>query len=68
MNKLKPSEVKTSMLFHLGFANNTDLLCFFFFSLIIDLYFVIPAVITQLFNPIVKLVIPIRKQTKEEKA
>ena len=36
--------------------------------LIIDLYFLIPAVITQIFNPIVKLAIPIGILTKEAKA
>ena len=43
-------EIKTSMLFNLAFANNTVLLfCFLFFLIIflniIDLYFLIPAVI-----------------------
>ena len=36
------------MLFNLDFANNTILSCFFFFFLIIDLYFLIPAVIAQI--------------------
>ena len=40
---------------------------FFFFFLIIDLYFLIPAVVTQIFNPIAELVIPIRIPTKEVK-
>ena len=53
------------MLFHLDFANNTWLFLFF---LITDLYFLIPAVITQIFNPIVELVIPIRITTKKAKA
>ena len=56
------------MLFNLDFANNTILSCFFFFFLIIDLYFLIPAVITQIFNPIVELAIPIGIPTKEAKA
>ena len=55
------------MLFNLDFANNTILLCFFFFSLIIDLYFLIPAVIAQIFNPIAELVIPIGIPAKEAK-
>ena len=38
------------------------------FFLIIDLYFLISAVITQIFNPIVELVIPIGMPTKEAKA
>ena len=35
------------MLINLDFANNTTLSYFFFFFLIVDLYFLIPAVITQ---------------------
>ena len=56
------------MLFNLDFANNTILSCFFFFFLIIDLYFLIPAAIAQIFNPIAELIIPIRTPTKEAKA
>ena len=56
-------EIKTFMLLNLDFANNTILSYFFF--LIIDLYFLISAVITQIFNPIDKLVIPIGIPTKE---
>ena len=41
---------------------------FFFFFLVIDLYVLIPPVITQIFNPIAKLVIPIKIPTKEAKA
>ena len=55
------------MLFNLGFTNNTILLCFFFFFLIIDLYFLIDAVIAQIFNPIAELVIAIGIATKEAK-
>ena len=40
---------------------------FFFFFLIIDLYILIPAVVTQIFNPIAELVIPIGIPTKEAK-
>ena len=61
-------EFKTFMLFNLDFTNNTFLSCFFFFFLIIDLYFLIFAVITQIFNPIAKIVIPIGIATKEAKA
>ena len=56
------------MLFELDFAKNTILSCFFFFFLISDLYLLIPAVITQNFNPIAELVIPIGILTKEAKA
>ena len=65
---IKALEIKTSMPFNLDFANNTILICFFFFFLIIDLYFLIPVVITQIFNPIAELVIPIERPTKEAKA
>ena len=38
-----------------------------FFFLIIDLYFLIAAVIARIFNPIAELVIPIGIPTKEIK-
>ena len=53
------------MLFNLDFANNTILSCFVFFYLIIDLYFLIPAVIAQIFNPIGEHVIPIEIPCKK---
>ena len=56
------------MLFYLDFAKNTISSFFFLFFLIIDLYFLIPAVIIQIFNPIVELAIPIGIMTKEAKA
>ena len=37
-------------------------------SYCVDLYFLIPAVIAQIFNPIVELAIPIETPTKEAKA
>ena len=60
--------MKISMLFNLDFANNSISLCFFFLFLIIDLYVLIPTVITQIFNPTVELVIPIGIPTKEARA
>ena len=39
-----------------------------FFFLITDLYFLIPAVISQIFNLTAELLIHIRMQTKEGKA
>ena len=39
----------------------------FFFIFIIDLYFLIPAVIAQIFNPITELAIPIGIPSKEAK-
>ena len=69
---IRALEIKTSSLFNSDFANYNISLCFFFFffALIIDLYlyWLIPAVITQLFNPIAELVIPIGIPTKEAKA
>ena len=37
------------------------------FFVIIDSYFLIPAVITEIFNPVAELIIPIRIPTKEAK-
>ena len=54
------------MLFNFDFATNTTLSCFFFF-LIIDFYFLIAAVIAQIFSPIAELIIPIGITTKEAK-
>ena len=56
------------MLFDLDFANNTTLSCFFFFSLNIDLYFLILAAIAQIVNPITELVIPVGVPSREAKA
>ena len=58
---------KTSMLFNLDFANKTILSWFFFIFIIIGLYFLVPAVIAQIFNPIAELLIPIGMPIKEEK-
>ena len=55
------------MLFNLDFGNNTILSCFFLFFLIIDLYFLIAAVIAPIFNPNAELVIPLGTPTKEAK-
>ena len=41
------------------FPNYTILPCFFLFFLVIDLYFSIPTVVAQTFNPIAELVIRI---------
>ena len=55
------------MLFNLFFVNNTILSCFFFFFLIIDIYFLIPAVTGQIVIPTAELVIPIVLPTQEVK-
>ena len=56
------------MRFNSDFANKTTLSNFFFFFLIIDLYFLIPAAVAQIFNHIAELVIPIGIPSKEVKA
>ena len=55
------------MPFNLDFAKNTILSFSCLFFLIVDLYFLIPAVIAQIFNPIAELVIPIEIPSKEAK-
>ena len=55
------------MLFKLDFGENSILACFLFFFLIIDLYFLISAVIALIFNSIAELVIPIGIPIKEAK-
>ena len=55
------------MVFNLVFAINNISSKFSFFFFIIDLYFLILAVIAQLFNPTVILAISIGRLTKEEK-
>ena len=55
------------MLFDLGFASSTTSSCYFFF-LIINLYFLIPAAIAHIFNPISELVIPIEIPSKKAKS
>ena len=67
-NWIDELEIKTSILFNLDFAKNTIFSCLFFFFLIIDLYFLIPAVIAQIVNPVAELVIPIGIPNKEPKA
>ena len=56
------------MLFNLDFADSAIVSCFFFFFLVIDLHFLLPAVIAQISNSIAELVIPIGVPIKEEKA
>ena len=56
------------MILNLDFANNNISSYFFFFFLIMDIYFIIPVVVTQVFNPIAELVIPIGVPTKETEA
>ena len=61
MNRLKK-------LINLSFPNSNILLCFFFFRFIYDLYFLILAIIAQMFIPTAELVISTEKQTNEANA
>ena len=47
---IKPLETKTLIVSNLFFNSNTILSCFFFFFLFIDCYFLIAAVIAQIFS------------------
>ena len=66
MNRLKSSKLRFR--YNLIYPNNTILSCFFFFFMITDLYFLILEVITQIFNSIAELVIPIGIATRDSKA
>ena len=68
MNQIKALEIETSILFNWDFATSTILSCFSLFFSFIDLYFLIPAVITQNFNQIAERVIPIGIPTEGAKA
>ena len=65
---IKVLEIQTSILFNLDFASNSIELCFSFLLLIIDLRYLIPLVIAQIFNPIAELLIPIGIPIKEAKS
>ena len=65
---IKTLEIKTTILINFDFSNSTTLSWFLFFFLIIDLYFLIPAVIAEISNPIAELVTPIGIPSKEAKA
>ena len=61
-------ETETSIVFNIGFGSKTISSCFFFFILIIDLYFLIPAVITEMFFVNAELVVPTGITNKEARA
>ena len=65
---IKALEIKTLFSLNFVFASNTSLSCFFLFFLVIDLYFLIPAVIPQIIIPTAKLSIPTLTPTDEAKA
>ena len=62
---IKVLEIRTSIEFNVSFHNNTISSCFFFFLFIIDLYFLILAMIAQIFIPTAVLVIPTGTQNIE---
>ena len=55
------------MVLNLVFASNIILPSFFFFFLIIDLHFLIPAVIAETFTVVAELAIPTGISTEEAK-
>ena len=68
---IKTLEIRTSKVFNLSFPNlsfPTTLSCFLFFSFIIDLDFLITAIIAQIFIPAAELFIPTGTQTNEASA
>ena len=65
---IKALEIRISIVFNLSFPNNTILSCFFFFFFIIDLHFLVPAIIAQMFIPTAELVIHTETQTNEANA
>ena len=58
LESIKALEIKTSIIFYLAFARSTILLCFFFFFLVIDLNFLIPAINTEIFITVAELATP----------
>ena len=65
---IKALEIKSYILFNLNFANNTSLSCLFFFFFDYWLILLIPAVITQMFNPIAEFTLPTGISNKDAKA
>ena len=59
---------KSFIQYKLVFAHNAISSCFVSFFLIINLYFLILAIIAQIFNPLVELIIPLEISIKEAKA
>ena len=61
-------EIRISIVLKLYFSNSTILSCFFFSSFIIDLYFLIPATISQSFITIAEFTIPTGTESNEANA
>ena len=64
----KALEIRTSIVSNLVFPENIIFSCFFFFFLITESYFLIPAVIAQVFIPTAELVITTGAATNEVNA
>ena len=62
---MKALEIKISTAFNLVFTRNIILSCFLCFYLLIDLYFLIPAVIARVFIPIAKVEIETHPGTEK---
>ena len=60
--------MRTAIVANLAFPSHTILSCFFLFFLIIDLYFLIPAVIAHIFNLTAELAMPTGTPTIEANA
>ena len=65
MNRLKPSKLELQQHVFYFFPYNIILLCFLFFFFIIDLFFLIHAVNTRMFNYNAELAIITKAQTNE---
>ena len=68
IHQLKPWKLRLLLCLILIFLTLLFYHVFFFYFSIIDLYFVIPEVIAQIFNPIAELIIPTGIPSKEVKA
>ena len=64
---IKALEITTSIVSNLGYPSNT-IFSYFFFFLIIDLYFLVSAGITQIFNPTAEVLTPTGTATNEVNA
>ena len=65
LKSIKALETRISLVLTLIFINITISSCFFIFFFVIDLYFLIPAVIAQIYNLTTKLVIRTRAKIVE---
>ena len=61
-------KLRVLIVFNLHFSNNTILSCLVFFFFIINLSFLISAVIVPIFIPTAELLIPVGTQTNEANA